>query len=496
MCRRLASVLLVASVLVGCSGGGGGRITLATAPTTTGAVASTTDPIAPGGAAGASPVPGAADVGDPVTPGAGNGGYDVQTYDLRFDLADDRSSFDGVTTIDAVATSGLASFNLDLSGFDISSVTVDDRPADIDRAADEVTVTPSAPIEAGASFTTVVTYSGSPSPVPDPSAPGTIGWLRANSGTYVASEPVGAKGFFPSNDHPSDKARFTITVEAAASDTVVANGIAALATPAGEGRTSHTFTQTVPMATYLVQIAVGDYDVIESTGPHGLPLRHAVARHVPPTDRAVLDQTAGQIEYFESLFGTFPLDTYGILVADAAPDFALETQTLTLLPAQWLAEGGDSASSVLAHELAHQWFGDAVTPSRWSDIWLNEGFATYAEWLWSDHTGAASLASQVDDAVRSSPGWRDGFGPITQPTPAGLFSPNQYGGAALVLHALRLTIGDDAFFATLRAWVTDHDGGSATTADFEALAAATSGRDLGSFFDAWLRSTTVPELPA
>lgn len=440
--------------------------------------------------------PGSADLADAITPGAGNGGYDVVDYDVDIDVAADRASIEASVTISATATQALSRFNLDLADLTVDGIVVDGRPAQWLHEDDELSITPSAAIADGAEFTTTIAYHGQPQPVPDPSAPGEIGWLEAPTGTYVAAEPTGAKGFLPCNDHPSDKATFTFALTASDEDTVVANGVLESKEPGDdEGTTTWTYSQDDPMATYLVQIAVGAYDVVESTGPHGIVRRDVVLRRLTEEQRAPLTATNTQIEFFEPLFGPFPFDSYGVLVADADPNFALETQTLTLLPAEWLENDFGQVDAVLAHELAHQWFGDAVTPARWIDIWLNEGFATYAEWLWMDHSGELSLDRSVDDALSQAVQWRRGFGAVTDFAPEYLFSPNQYGGAGIVLHALRLTIGDDTFFALLRRWVADHSGGSVTTEEFEALASEMSGQDLTAFFDQWLRSEDVPELP-
>ena len=491
--RRPAVVLAVAlaTTLIGGCSDDPGRITARVdRSTTTTTAAATTTTAAPTGTAGS------ADVGDAIVPGAGNGGYDVTNYDLAITVADDRTTIEGTATIEVTATQDLSAFNLDLEGLTVDDVTVDDEAATFTHEGSELTITPTSPIASGADLTTVVQYHGAPTPVQDPSAPGTIGWLSAPSGTYVAGEPTGARGFFPCNDHPSDKATFTIAVTAADRDTVVANGVVGSKAATGDGHTTWTFGQSDPMATYLVQIAVGDYDIVESTGPGGLPIRHAVVRSVTADQREVLDDTEAQLEFFESVFGPFPFDTYGLLVADSGPEFALETQTLTLLPSEWLTSfDPTSTSSVMAHELAHQWFGDAVTPARWSDIWLNEGFATYGEWLWNDHIGTTPIDDAVDDAMAQAPRWREAFGPVTSPAAPVLFSPNEYDGAGIVLHALRLTVGDDVFFEILRTWASERDGTSATTEDFQELATRLAGQDLVPFFDAWLRSPTLPTMP-
>ena len=136
-----------------------------------------------------------------------------------------------------------------------------------------------------------------------------------------------------------------------------------------------------------------------------------------------------------------------------------------------------------------------MTLASWSDIWLNEGFATYAEWLWDDHAGTQALDDHVTQAMSQAGRWREAFGPVLQPSAPVLFSPNQYDGSALTLEALRRTVGDDIFFDILRTWVERKSGGTATTAEFEALAGELAGSDLTPLFDAWLRSSTLPSMP-
>ena len=442
--------------------------------------------------------PGAIDAGDPITPGAGNGGLDIGHYDLTFDVTATDGSFVATTVIDATATQDLSSFDLDLRGFTVDTVVLADQPRpNFVRKADELVVSPATAIAAGRSFTTTIRYHGTPGGVTDPTEPGRIGWLTGQAGSFVAAEPIGAKGIFPCSDHPSDKAAYDIHVLAPSTETVAANGVRTEQQTVGPD-TRWSFTMPQPMATYLVQVAIGDYDVITATGPHGLPLRSLVAHHLPEARRASLARIGDEITWFETLFGPYPFATYGILVADSPPQYALETQTMSLFPTSWFEDDSQGdLTTVEAHELSHQWFGDAVTPARWSDIWLNEGFATYAEWLWDDHVGLRSLDVAVAAAMRSARRWRADFGPVIKPDrAAGLFTPNEYDGAAIVLHALRRTIGDGPFFSVLQQWVADHRGRSVTTADFEAEASKVSGRDLAGFFDAWLNSRTLPAMPA
>ena len=438
---------------------------------------------------------GRSDIGDPLTPGAGNGGIDVTHYDLVFDMTAGGGAVDSVATIDLVATEPLEQFSLDLSGWEIVSLDFDG--ADLrtwKRDDDELVITPTHSVDRGEAHSVTVHSVGMPGQVDGTSATGSIGWFTRGDDTFIAAEPTGAKAVFPSNDHPSDKATFAISVLAPSELSVFANGVLAERTDEGGARRWR-FTQREPMATYLIQVAVGHYELIESIGPHGLPIRHGVISSLGQDRRGELAVTAAQIEFFESNFGPYPFEVYGVLVANSPPGFALETQTLTLMPVEMLSPGTSRASGVLAHELSHQWFGNAVSLARWSDIWLNEGFATYAEWMWSDHDGSTPLRTQAADAYRAAEALRREFGPVGEPDRSGIFSPNSYSGGALVLHALRLTVGDETFFRILRTWVERFGTRSATSNDFERLAADISGVDLGEFFDSWLRSVEVPTLP-
>ncbi len=445
---------------------------------------------------GGSPV-GEPDVGDPLTPGSGNGGFDVGHYDVRIDATAPDGHLSITTTITATATRRLERFDLDLAGMEVGEVTVDGAAAGIERHGDELQVTPAAPVDGGREMEVVVRYSGVPEPVLDGALGEEIGWTTTSDGdSFVVSEPDGAKSFLASSDHPSDKATFTFRLRTAADEVGVANGVLESRQPDG-GAVEWVWQMRQPMATYLVQVAIGDYELVDGGTAGSVPIRHVVVQGVTDRQRAPLDATAEIVDLFTERFGPYPFDTVGVLVADSPPSFALETQGLVILPAVWFTGGmpEDELVLIVAHELAHQWFGNAVTPARWSDIWLNEGFATWAEWWWSEHLDTGTIAARAEATVPLASKWRRQFGPIIEPTALTLFSPNQYGGAGLVVEALRRTIGDEAFDRLIREWLGRHSGTSVTTDDFTALAEEVSGRDLDAFFDAWLRSTKMPDLP-
>ncbi len=314
---------------------------------------------------------GTSGVGDPYFPDAGNGGYDVGHYtlDLAWDPA--RQHLDGVTTIRAVATQALASFSLDLVGLDVTAVEVDGDPSRWERRGDhELVVTPRRALREDATFRTVVRYGGRPAAIAG-AEPIDPGFMTDGREVYVASEPNGAPTLFPSNDHPTDKATYEIRVTVPDTLDVAANGLLRETIP-GEGAGTETwvFDSLDPMATYLVQVVVANLRFQDVEGPAGLPIRNAYDADLGGDVDANFAQQGEMIGFFDDLFGPYPFAIYGAVVVDEDLGFALETQTLSLFGSDALAE------PVVAHELAHQWFGDDVSLGSWRDIWLNEGFAS------------------------------------------------------------------------------------------------------------------------
>jgi aminopeptidase N len=244
-----------------------------------------------------------------------------------------------------------------------------------------------------------------------------------------------------------------------------------------------------PMATYLIQLLTGDYELVDGVGPNGLPLLSAVLHSDRETMQPFLDVIDDQIDFFDDFFGPYPLDRYGIAITDSFPGLAMETMERPMFSRDDFSAGRlDSGQQLfLSHELAHQWFGDAVSPARWKDVWLNESFATYGQWMWLDHVGLTSIADSAMAGLNSHE-----LGSTANPTVQDMFQVNSYDGGAVVLHALRKTIGDDLFFTLLRTWVSDNSGHSRTTEDFVALANKIAGQDLTEFFATWLYADKLP----
>jgi aminopeptidase N len=204
--------------------------------------------------------------------------------------------------------------------------------------------------------------------------------------------------------------------------------------------------------------------------------------------------------FYIDTFGPYPFEAYGVAVADTMLFFALETQTISLFGAQVVPDAvtgviteASDAEVVVAHELAHQWFGNSVTPKNWEDIWLNEGFATYASALWIDHRYGSRTFDRMMRSFYNNISRRE-YTP-GDPIDDGLFNTGVYQQGAWTLHALRLKVGDETFFGILRTYVERYQYGNASTADFIALAEELSGEDLQPLFDDWLYSGGVPPVP-
>lgn len=447
--------------------------------------------VAAGGAGAQSP--GDPDIGDPYYPGLGNGGYRVDHYTIRLTLDDDLDTFTGVVTIEAVAEQALSVFNLDFNGFTIQRLTVNGLATPMMRGGRELRISPLVPLAEGEAFTVEVTYRGAPQP--QGGFTFSSGWVRYPRGIYVSSQPNGAANWYPVNDHPLDKATYRFEITVPRPYVVAANGLL-LEVIEDEATLTYIWESIHPIASYLVTVNIADFVIQTEEGPDGLPIRNYFPARLAEAAEPVFAETAAMLEFFTELFGPYPFEAHGVVVADTPLFFALETQTLSLFGAEIVpgafpeVRGWGSAETVIAHELAHQWFGNSVSPARWQDIWLNEGFATYASALWFEHKeGPEALEAIMDAHYRSIAG--RGYTP-GDPGPLSLFGQGVYPQGAWTLHALRLEVGDAVFFDILRTYYARFAYGNATTEDFIAVAEELSGESLTDFFDAWLYDGGVP----
>ena len=371
-------------------------------------------------------------------------------------------------TIFARATQSLSRFNLDFAGESVGSVSVNGRTASWTRDGDELVITPRRATGEGA----FRSWSGSriswrcrPSPSDDPTS---TALFTTPDGTATAGQPDLAHYVYPSNDHPSDKASYTFRLDVPSDIVAVANGV-----PTGRrehgGRTTWSYLQRQPMATELVQLAVGGYDLLWAGRHRGVPIRNVIAPSLRDVGDPAVALTPQHLDWMTERAGRYPFDIYGSLIVDAELGFALETQTISLYDKVWFTEYGQGTwDPTMVHELSHEWFGNSVSPEEWSDLWLNEGHASWYEFVYAeekgflaedtegypDETGYATLEELMQAVYAHGDQWRADDGPVAAPSsPDTLFDFNRYHGGALVLYALREKIGTRAFDRLEREWV-------------------------------------------
>jgi len=441
-------------------------------------------------AAEAAPVfsPGAPGAGDPYFPDAGNGGYDVSHYDIRLAFHPETKAIDATTTILATATQDLSRFDLDFQGpLKISRLSVNGQNAGFTRSgAQELVITPPHGLRQGSTFVVSVSYSGVPQQIDDP-ALGVSGWVATKDGAVALNQPIGAATYYPVNDTTNDKATYTQTITVPTGLTVLANGEPG-PTTTHDHQTTFRWTMNRPMASELSMLAIGGYDVTRGVTAGGLPNITAIGKSIdtkPGQGRVFNETTAQVVQWESSLYGPYPFDSTGGILADVGVGYALETQSRPVYDQSTSEVDGD----LLAHELGHQWFGDSLTPVRWSDIWLNEGFATYSEWLYQEKFANVPVQQTFAKAYADEKDWS---GAVADPGRDHIFDDLVYNRGAMALQALRHRMGTTRFLGLLRTWTGQHAYGTATVEQFEALGRQAGGRDLTGFFDAWLHTGRKP----
>lgn len=442
---------------------------------------------------------------DRYTPGHGTEDFEVMHYDLHLDYQVTTNRLNGHATLSARAAVSLTSITLGLSGLRVLKVRVNgSRPARFNQRNGQAVITLAGSIAAGAEFAVDIRYEGHPSPVRG--VWGDVGWEELTDGVLVAGQPTGAPSWFPCNDHPSHKASFGFTVTTETNYAVVCNGTL-VGRHAKASRQTWVYEQAEPMATYLATVQIGRYRIepltVGAPGPEtGLALTAGAAPAqylaAPPgliaTARAALSAQQHMMAVFSRLFGPYPFPGYTVVVADDELEIPLEAQSLSIIGRNHLDQTWNS-ERLIAHELAHQWFGNSLTASRWQDIWLHEGFACYAEWLWSEASGQGSVADHAAEA-RHGLIMKPQDLIIGDPGPELMFDDRVYKRGALALHALRTALGDERFFAFLQAWVERNRFGSVCTSQLSELARAfgddVPGFNADAILDSWLYREALP----
>jgi aminopeptidase N len=427
-------------------------------------------------------------VADDYFPAHGDPSYDVDHYDLSLEYTVEGNHLSGRAVLTATCRTPTDRISLDLYRFIVSKVSLDGRPAHFTHRGGRLVVRTPGTLLPGQRFSVSVAYRGRPAPVHG--AHGEVGWEELSDGVIVASQPDGAPSWFPCNDRPANKATYRIEVVTATAYQVTVNGTL-LEHRRGASRTTWVYEMREPMATYLATVQVGRY--AEHVLAHE-PVRIA-AVHPPSKTREVqvaLRRQPEMMAAFVGLFGPYPFGEYSVVVTDDELEIPLEAQGLATFGSNHM-DPGWKAQRLLAHELAHQWFGNSLTLRAWRDIWLHEGFACYSEWLWSELSGgrpASAHAAEHWNRLAHLP--QDLL--LTDPGPDLMFDDRVYKRGALALHALRVGAGDELFFGMLRSWVSRNAYRSVTTGDFIAHVQRSGGLPIARLLDPWLFTKPLPPL--
>lgn len=422
-------------------------------------------------------------IGDPFAPELGSQTYDAIHYTIQIEL-DPRLATTVAATVWIKAQAienDLSEVWLDFIGYEIQATEVDGETVQYERKGDKLILALPVSKKTGELFEIKVTYAGAP--VLENSR--FVGFeehlgifFQESESLFIASEPDGARYWYPCNDHPRDKATYRIEVTTPNQYLAASNGRLLGTEPVGASHTKFIWEHNYPMASYLSTIVIGEYDRYEQLTDTGILLRDYILPAVEGQAAYAFSNTPEMIVWLEGLLGPYPFETFGLATVEAE-GFSLETQTLVLMSTQMLDEG------VVIHELNHMWFGDWVSLDSWGEMWRNEGFASYFAWYWfyrDDPTQFDAVMTQRTNEVFSMEGLED----LGNLSPANLFSYESYIKGGVMVHALRKEVGDDAFFRGLKTYFTQYGGGSASDEEFQAIMETASGQSLTEFFNYWL----------
>ena len=489
--RRLGGAALVVVLASGCAGTGAVRsaeqtsLPTAAAPSASAALPSSDEPPPDPDDPALEPAL-SEPLEDSVYPDVGDPSVDSLRYDL--DLAWDPSSstLTAEATIELRATGEGDGLQLDLAPeLEVASVALDGAPVDFEHDGKDLRI--AADVVADERYVLDIAYAGSPQPTPAPTTRSdfnTTGWTVTDDGeVWTMQEPYGAFTWYPVNDQPSDKALYDISVTAPAPYTGVANGVLVSQTQDGDLTTSE-WSLSSPTSSYLVTVAIGEYTETTNTSASGVEISYWVPSDEPQY-AGRLEYAAEGLDWLEDKLGPYPFDSLGFLLVDS--ESGMETQTMITLGLTSYATSKD----VLVHEMAHQWYGDEVTPDDWRDVWMNEGMAMYLQGVWqADHEGR-DLDGLMDEWASFESMLRAQSGPPADYDPTQFGESNIYYGPALMWHELRQRIGDEKFWQVTRDWPALDPERNADREEYLPWLVEQTGVER-EFFDEWLLSPTTP----
>lgn len=424
---------------------------------------------------------------DPYLPGAERAGIVPRHYELDLSVRLRNNRLTGTAVITGRIPATTRHLVLDLVGLRVKKALIDGKPAErVKQTRTHLFLTSRHDLPRNAEVSVTVVYEGSPGP--RRGLWGEVGWEELTDGVLVAGQPNGAPTWFPCVDHPSCKATFDIAVWTDAGYRALANG--ELVDTARKGSTHRwVYREKHPTSTYLAALQIGRYDVVEHTGRVGFAASHALARKA----RAALADQPAMFALFERCFGPYPFEAYTSVVSDDELEIPLEAMEMSLFGANHLTSAWES-QRLIAHEMAHQWWGNSVTLRQWKDLWLHEGFACYAEWLWAEESGRSTARAEAEEAYAGLAAKPQTL-MLADPGAQDMFDDRVYKRGALALHALRTALGSEAFFALLSRFQSRFAHATASTEDFLSLVETLHGSEMREVLLPWLSDTALPPLP-
>ncbi len=456
---------------------------------------------------------------DSVYPQHGDPLIDVLNYDLQLKWQPSTHRLSGVATLDLRAVQSADSFTLDFShrlsasavqagqlslapgtsstgtsGTGTGSTGTGGTGTGTDpgtsgggltavaaqAGGDKLTI--SQPIEAGSTYRVVITYAGKPYPVKSPSSRidmRRVGWhTTADGRAWTMQEPYGAFTWYPVNDMPADKAMYTLRVDVPDSMVGISNGT--MSRHQVGNRTITTFTNAHPMPSYLVTLAIGPYRKYTQVGPGGLPMTY----WYPKGQEALLTpmkHLPGAMKWLLARLGRYPFEQVGVVVTPGSSS-AMETPTMITLGRDNFRYGNRDVLEVLVHELVHAWYGDTVTPTDWSDLWMNEGMAMYLESRYSVYRKWKPWRHWRREFFRNDGYWREIYGPPGAYDPTEFAQINVYYCSARMLEKLRRTLGGKTFYSLVKAWPQSHLDTSSNRDAYVRWVKRKTGKDFSAFF--------------
>jgi len=450
------------------------------------------------------------DIMDPNAPGLGNGGYDAQHYHIdmafalapptnieegaEYDPADAEVRVEATTTIDVVATADLTEIAFDFTGSTVTAVSVDGAAAEYEREPTELIVTLPEAVRSGESLSVEVTYTGAPGTIDSRVARVEVGWVGTPEGTWhVRSDPDGAHRWFPANDHPSDKATFRFDIRVPIEYAAAASGVLEREY-SGIESSSYRWSVDEPIPPSSATVVLGALQLVpveQSSLASVVEIRHLLPADMVDYPPAALRGITDMISFFEARFGPYPYDAFGVAVVDSA-NIGLGTNTWAIMTREQLED--NDAELAIVSRLVRHWFGDSLTPASWSDVWLSTSIVRYAEWIWIERDLGDRAADAVASAARRNVG-NSGWPPPTEPRPGDAYVGSVFLHGAITLHAIRLRMGDAAFYDMMAMFYDTYAGGTASTEDLNRSVLTEGGSEIRYLYDTWLAADELPGFP-